>query len=582
MKRSKFSTIYARLIVFITLIAIAFGCVKELSNQPVANATPQTFFWLYPDNGISAGISKQEIRWWGEDADGYVIGYLLAIEPDLLLLPNPDTLTYSFVTSSDSVISFPLRQKAETFLVAVRAIDNSFRTPLPVGAKVRMIPFPYWDKNGNGVFDPSTDLKLDGLVGAMDPHAAKLAFPTINTPPTIDYVYDLSKPTSIAQPPPRTFTVASFSWIGHDLDGDETIKSYRISLNDSTFANAFTVASSVTTVTLAVPRLRSDAAGSTVSADVLVGTSPNLRNLGSVNGLKLDAQNSLYVEAVDVAGDSSKAFLRFPAAGGAWFVQKPRSRVLVVDDYTKADSGVVRQFYRDSVFARISGGQFANYDVLDISVGKTVSATGVLQAGTFVPAQQHLNPALIKTLKLYDCVFWYTDPIPSLVVAQYTLFDYWTSPDGGHLIFSTEFQSINDPSGALQDFTPLDSVSSVSLVAPLTYPLQGDNQIPGGYLLYPDSSLSSDIYPTLEFGTKFTYSFNMRPIYKNPAARYIYHLQPDIARGHYIGMPNIAVIDETKRMVFVGLSLHYLTGSANGGQGVAAFFSKVFTEFGLQ
>jgi hypothetical protein len=215
-------------------------------------------------------------------------------------------------------------------------------------------------------------------------------------------------------------------------------------------------------------------------------------------------------------------------------------------------------------------------------VGKTVSSTGVLQSGTLVPALQHLNPALTKTFKLYDCVFWYTDPIPSLLVAQYTLYDYWTSPDGGHVIFTTEFQSINDPSGALQDFTPLDSVSSVALIAPLTYPLPGDNQIPGGYVLYPDSSNPSNIYPLLEFGTKFSYSFNMRPIYKNPAARYIYHLQPDIPRGHYLGMPNLAVIDETKRMVFVGMSLHYLTGNASGGKGVASFFTKVFSEFGLQ
>jgi hypothetical protein len=566
--------------VFGALVVLEFACVKQHTNAPLANQPPQTFFWLYPDTGIATGVSRQQLRWWGEDADGYVVGYLLAIEPDMVTIPAPDTLTYAYVTVSDSLISFPLRQKTQTFLVAVHSIDNTFRFALPVGAAVKLSPFPYWDKNGNGTYDPITDVNLDGLTGAMDPNGARQRFPTINTPPVIDYVYDMSDPSLVAQPPTMTFTVASFSWAGRDLDGDETIKLYRISLNDSTFSNPVTVSSSVTTVTLAVPRSRSDAASALVDADVLVGSSPNLRTVGTIPGLKLDAPNALYVESIDVAGDSSRQFLRFPTSGRTWFVKKPRGRMLVVSDYTKADTSVVRIFYRDSVFTRVGAGQFGNYDVLDLGLGKSQTSLGVVKPGILVPSFQHINPALTKTLKLFDCVFWYTDATPTLIVAQYTLFDYWTSSDGGHLVYSTEFQTLNDPSGALQDFTPVDSVSSVSLLPPLTYPLPGDNQIPGGYLLYPDSSEAGDIYPLLEFGTRFSYSFNMRPIYKNAGARYIYHLQPD-GRGHYIGMPNLGVIDESKRMVFMALSLNYLTGSSKG-KGVAAFFNKVFQEFGLQ
>lgn len=569
----------AFLVLVALLVAAENGCVKEYSSQVLVNHPPQTFFWIYPDSTISAGISKQEIRWWGEDPDGYVIGYLVAVVPDIAVIPTPDTLTYFFVTTTDSVISFPLRQKRETFLVAIHAIDNTFNVRLPSMAPVKLSPFAYWDKNGNGTFDGG-DVRLDGLAGAMDQGGAKQQFPTINTPPTIEYVYDEADPTSIAQPPQSTFTVASFSWEGHDLDGDETISAYRVSLNDSTFGNSVTVTSGFTTVTLAVPRSRSDAAGSTVDADVLLGSSPNLRVVGTVHGMKLDAPNALYVEAIDVAGDSSRQFLHFPSAGRTWFVRKPRGSLLVVSDYTKTDSSVVRMFYHDSVFARAANGKFASYDILDISAGKTITTTGVVKSGSLVPALQHLNPALTKTFKLYDCVFWYTDPIPSLVVAQYTLFDYWTSPDGGRLIFTTEFQSVNDPSGALQDFTPIDSVCSVSLISPLSYPLPGDNQIPGGYLLMPDSSVSSDIYPLLQLGSRFSYAFNMRPIYKNPASRYIYHLQPDTARGHYIGTPNLAVIDDTKRVVFVAMPLYYLSGTSPG-RGVAEFFTKVFTEFGL-
>jgi hypothetical protein len=563
--------IYASVIAVVFLVLAQSGCVKEFSNQPLANQTPKTFFWLYPESGIATGISRQQIRWWGEDPDGYVVGYLLAIEPDLAIIPNPDTLTYRFVTVTDTLIAFPLRQVQQTFLVAIHAVDNTFNYSLPIGAIVKLSPFPYWDKNGNNTFDGG-DVTLSALSGAMDPRGALQQFPTVNTPPTLDYVYDASDPTVIAQPPKQTFTVASFSWVGHDLDGDGTIKGYQLSLNDSTFSNPFIVSSNVTTITLSVPRARSDVATSTVDADVLTGTSPGLRTLGTIPGLKLDANNILYVQAVDVAGGLS-IFKRFPAVGTSWYVIKPRGTILVVADYQKTDSAAVHAAY-GAALAQVG----MSYDFLDIRSGSTSSRS----VGALVPARQHINPALIKTFKLYECVFWYTDAIPSLTVAQLTLFDYWTSSDGGHVIFTTEFQTVNDPSGALQDFTPLDSVCSVSLVAPLTYPLPGDNQIPGGYQLYPDSSNASDLFPPLELGTRFSYSFNMRPIYKNPAARYIYHLQPDTARGHYTGMPNLGVIDETKRMVFLGMSLNYLSGTAHGGQGIAAFFSKVFSEFGIQ
>ncbi len=563
--------IYAGFVLGVALVLFQSGCVKQFANQPIANQSPQTFFWLYPDTGIATGISRQEVRWWGEDRDGYVIGYLLAVDPDLTNIPNPDTLTYHFVTVTDTLLAFPLRQAQQSFLVALHAIDNTFKHSVTIGGNIKLSPFPFWDKNGNNVFDAG-DERLDDLIGAMDPRGALQKFPTVNTPPTLDYVYDASDPTVIAQPPKQTFTVASFSWVGHDLDGDETIRSYRISLNDSTFSDPFLVSSNITTITLSVPRARSDAATSTVDADVLIGTSPGLRTLGTIHGLKLDANNILYVQAVDVAAGIS-TFMRFPAGNAVWYVVKPRGRTLVVSDYQKTDSAAIHATYA-AALTQVG----MSFDFLDIRSGSTATRS----VGSLVPAQQHINPTLTKTFKLYDCVFWYTDAIPSLTVAQRTLFDYWTSQDGGHVIFTTEFQTVNDPSGALQDFTPLDSVCSVSLVAPLSYPLPGDNQIPGGYQLYPDSSNASNLFPLLELGSKFSYSFNMRPVYKNPAARYIYHLQPDTARGHYIGMPNLGVIDDTKRIAFLGMSLHYLTGTAHGGQGIAAFFTKVFNEFGLQ
>jgi hypothetical protein len=509
-------------VVTTAIIVLHDGCTKQYTNQPNPNKQPQTFFWLYPsDTSIAIGVSRQRLHWWGEDQDGFVVGYLLAVVPNLTVVPNPDILSYTFVTSADSLIAFPLRQARQTFLVAVHAIDNTFSDPLPVGSLVRLMPFPYWDKNGNGIFD-GTDMQLSTLVDAMDPNGAKQRFPTINTPPTIEYVFDTANDTLYAQPPQQTFTVAGFSWVGHDFDGDETIASYRISLNDSLFANPLVVRPSVTTITIAVPRSISDASASTAVADVYSGTSPNLHKEGTLSGLRLDAKNVLYVKSVDVA-DSTSKFLVFPSKGNSWYVKKPRGNILMVVDYEGTDLGSVQTFYVDSVFKHISG---ITPDTLNLADGK------------MIPAGQHVNPALTQTLKLYNCVVWFTDPSPNLDLARKVLFDYWSSSDGGHLIYLAHYadpNAIPDAGHAYRDIAPIDSLGS----APLSV-----TKFTG--IISPDSSVSADIYPIMEFKSRAAGAgICIFPLYPNAAARTIYSL-PETAN---YPMTSVGVIDETKRVI---------------------------------
>lgn len=549
------------------LILLQSGCVKQYTNQPLPNKSPQTFFWLYPsDTSIALGISKQELRWWGEDPDGYVVGYLLAVSPDLVLIPNPDTLTYTYVTTTDSVLSFPLRAAQQSFLVTVHAVDNTMKYPLRVGAKIKLSPFPYWDINSDGIFN-STDIRLDNLLNSIDVNGAKQRFPTKNSPPTINYVLDDADNSVFAEPPPITFTVASFSWIGHDFDGDETIQSYRISLNDSTFANPLVVSSAVTTITLSVPRGMSDTATtSTVNADVLFGTSPNIRKIGVLTGLRLDANNALYVQAVDVANAASK-FLPFPSASGkTWHVTKPRGTFLIVNDYLENPIvQVIRPFYTDSVFSKVG----ISYDILDIRSG----ATATRSYGLNVPAKQHLNPALIETYKLFKCVFWYADGTPSLEIARKTLYNYW-SLEGGRLIFSSDFVDPNalpDAGHAFRDIAPLDSLGTTPLSV---------TRFTG--FVNPDSSFSQN-FPIMVFNNQKRIPIVVYPLYSNAAAQSIYYL-PTI--GSY-PLTSIGVIDDTRHVIFFNIPLYSLLATdpkdsfGNNG-GVVGFFKKAFTLFGIQ
>ncbi len=563
-------------IVACALLVAAAGCVKEHASQPVGNLQPKTYFWLFPDSSIADGISKQRLRWWGEDADGFVVGYLLALAPNLISLPDPDTLSYSFVTATDSVIQFPLKQAKQLYLVAIRAIDNTF-SGLAAGSVVRLSPRPYWDKNINGVFD-ALDSELESLPSAMDPYGARQGFPIRNSPPSVTFLTDPSNPGQVIQQPETTFTVASFSWIGTDLDGDETIDSCRISLNDSSFSRSFTMSATATLFTLLSPRTVTDAASGEVNAEVYTGTFPNMRRIGILPGLRLNDRNVLHLQVRDVAGDFSPR-VQLPQGPRAWFVKKPKSKLVVVSDYQKVDLDSVRSFYR-KLFSSAVGGRFANYDEFDIRVGATIPNPGVL-----VPAI--LNPAFVHTLKLFDFVLWYTDQFPSLPVAQIPLYLYWAS--GGRVIYTTEFASaVGDPRGSLVDFAPLDSISSVILPNPAV-PSPGTTRIPKNYVLFPDSSVPSQLYPTLEFDsltvanqpTNFHLLF-MRPIYRRADARYIYRLQPADARlamqYHYVGTPTVGVIDNSKRFVFLGVPLHLLNGRLNGGKGIQAFLDKVFVE----
>ena len=562
------------------LLCNFLSCREHIVDAPLANQTPKTALWLYPQAEIRAGVSKEQIHWWGEDPDGVVRGYLFGfriVTQAVTTPPVPDTMRYVWTSATDTTILFPLDTLFRRFAVTVHAVDNSF-AGLPEHSPVRISPFPYLDANDNGIFDGG-DQRLDGLSGAMDPGGKTLTFPIVNTPPTVSFVPNPIDPTVPLRQPDTTYTAATFSWTANDPDGNNTLRSYRIALNtpaDSTIWLTLSLRDSL--ITLVVPRGRSDAAsqqpGTQVPADVYGGSFLGRHLIGQIPGLRLDATNVLYVQALDVAGEYSPA-ITMPSGADKWYVKRPRGRLLIVNDYINSDGDLALSTYLRNL-ANIPGGQYAQVDMLNIGAGLSPADKLNGKAGPFTPP--FVDPALIQTFLLYDYIFWYTDQYPSLATAQLSLFTYMQN--GGKVLFSTTFQSGLDPRAAFKDFAPIDSISS----APFTpRPAPGDTRIPVNYQVYPDSTGGGAIYPRLAFidnGTPFHLVF-MRPIYRRSDARYIYHLQPDTANvpPRYIGMPNIAAVDGQRTIVFVGLPLHLLDNTTYGNpQGLQAFFNRVFIQ----
>jgi hypothetical protein len=508
-----------------------------------------------------------------------VVGYLFAFDivtSNVTALRVPDTLRYTWVTTSDTTILFPLDTLFRKFAVTVRGVDNTFKG-LPEQSAVRFTPFPFWDKNDNGVFD-GNDERLPTLVSATDPTGAVLTFPVRNSIPSVSFALNPNDPTITFKQPDTTYTVATFAWNGTDPDGDNTLASFRIALNDtSNPANWLPLPLRDTVVTLVVPRARSDAAGNQVSADVYGGKFLGRQLRGQLQGLRLDAPNVLYVEVKDVAGEYSRA-ITMPSGTNQWYVKRPRGNLLLVGDYINSDASTALATYLTSL-AAVPGGGFTTVDRLDIGQGLSASDKLAGKPGVLVPP--FVDPALVQTFLLYDYVFWYTDQFPSLGVAQLSLFNY--IQNGGKVLFSTTFLNTIDPRGALKDFAPIDSVSSVDLSSTrptVPPPVAGDTRVPANSIVFADSGNPGNIYPQLAFNpTPVIHSIFMRPIYRRSDAQYIYHLQADPTRNRYFGAPNVAVVDGQGHIVFIGLPLHLLNNTTNGNPlGLTAFFTKIITQ----
>lgn len=523
----------------IVLIALAVlaGCTTE-PDHPVTHRPPKTYFWLFPDTSIIEGNSKQQVRWWGDAPDGTVKGYLFSAGKFLSAthaLPSPDTIGWCWTTRTDTLIAFPLIQKRDTFDIAVRAVDNDFKNYLPEQAVVRLSPTPYWDVNKNGIYDHG-DLLLPTMSGAYDPVGATQPVPVLNRPPTIIFGFNPNDPSTTIQQPETTFTAAAFAWIGTDPDGDQTIARYEIALNDtSTSGRWFFVPGTTTLISFVIPRTRSDTATGEVETDIYGGTFLKTgRKLGAMKGLRLDALNTFYIRARDVAGDASPVIV-MPDGTKKWFVKKPKGKLLIVDDFLTNVSGradSVLAFYTN-MFSQKIGGRFAQFDVIDIGRGLIAATKSTNIVGAMVPP--FIDPAFIFTLQLYEVVFWYSDQFPSLGVAQFPLYEYTHNTGAitirknpGKVIFTTMFQTSMDPRGALKDFAPIDSISSVDLISvPRPLPSLGDTRILQGTVIEADSSS----YPMLRCNTDplptRSFLLYMRPVYKHSGSRYLYHMAPD-------------------------------------------------------
>ncbi|MBN1448722.1 MAG: hypothetical protein JXA28_12390 [Bacteroidetes bacterium] len=482
------------------LALIMFSACSETPNTPVENRPPETYLSLSPDGELRTTTSRQHIHWWGDDPDGFVAGYLISF----------DLTHWSFTTRNDSIFALSLSGSDTVYTFSVRAVDDQgngvYDADSPFG------PEPFTDENRNGTYDAG-EAFID--LGLADPTPAELRYPIRNSPPVVQF-------TQGSDVPETTFTVASFAWIGSDLDGDETIREYRYALNDTLNPASWKI----------LPR------------------STTFITLGESDGLR-EGENVFYLRAVDIAGAESR-LMRMPDTSRTWYVKKPKTDLLIVDDYGPADASA--EFYR-GVTDTLFGGRFRGADVFDIRTGASSTSRG-----KYLPP--YINPTFIETLKLFRYILWYGDNNPTIEVAQLALPEYQAS--GGHILYTAAFpESAIDPRGGITDYAPIDSLSP----DPIRF-------VPSGTRAEPDPE--SPGYPVLVRDAQGVPVAFIRDLYRKINARNLYRFEEST---RWEGRPVVGVRSGDSRFILLGFPLHRFDGDSNAGELIHLIFRN---EFGLQ
>lgn len=478
-------------ILFSIVLSLLISC-NGLTGIPQSNILPETHIFL--DSIDVQQNSQVYLSWQGDDSDGLIIGYIISWNGK----------DWFYTQKNDSIFSLKVETSDTNYTFRVSAIDNSLSLYPKEGDIIA-----FSDMNNNGIHDENEP--FPSLSSSVDLSPASLKVPIKNSAPLIAWGIDTNAKSAIAVAlPDTTFTFATFQYFVSDLDGTETIASVEWSLNDSS--------SSATWHTIPL--------------------NSKLFNIKESDGLKINADNRIYLRATDIGKLKSK-ILQYPFEGKVWYVKKPMGSILLIKDSGSPDADA---FYTNAL-QNIAGGKFSSgYDVLDIYSSKTVNS----QAKTLPP---FISPMFIETLRLFKTVIWYSDKSPSVELAQQSLPEYIRT--NGKVIFITEFPVplTLDYRTALLDFAPIDSISQKEVSDdPLA--------IRNGTEIKP-IKIGAWEYPILikEKGSVLVYN-----LYPKVTANPLYMLPEN---PKWFGTPILGILGENRQMIFMHMPLHLV--NKNGG-----------------
>lgn len=415
----------ALLLGFFTLCGT--GCKED---SPVMSSPPDTHLSLerIDLSGENRLNSSVRLSWYGTDRDGYVIGYEF----------TTDQITWYFTRSRDSVFKFELDPGSDTTDINfyIRSLDND---------------------------------------GNVDETPAHLRIPLKNSPPEVRFETETFRADT-------TFGVCTFRWFYSDPDGDATVVSAFLKVNDGDW---YELNRSAAMVSL---RSATPTVAGAGEAEVFYNTSLTKEN-NSISGWNNGGNNTLYLKVVDLAGRESKI-----DTSAVFFNKRQTSDLLLINGQPPA----VNAQYRNLVGAVYPGG----YDAVDFA----------LNNGRYQPV--FWVPTFSLLAELYDKILFNTDQalFVNPLTGRSALLLEFAAPvmqnytdRGGKSMVTTSFPPGFDPAEIRGAF-PVDSLSQTS----------GQAVIEPDSFIRPTAGVYPDLRPsTLMLGVDpFVPTIDSEPFYK--------------------------------------------------------------------
>ncbi len=526
------------------LVFIA-SCQKQSTNadgssggdhSAQGNLPPVTHLFLYPDSvGLDTSASVLQVHWWGDDPDGWVVGYFVRWD----YFAEASELTDSIWLNIESTTFYlPLDSAYDEFSLTVRAVDNSANWNWPAGLVVcqaeggsglvtaGMLDYVEYEAFLDvglqlGVYDAGDSLIWPGNIagmqtqagmplepissiyllppretaGAIDPQGATLLFPVRNTAPEVEFRIE-SNPSLLPGQTYQSFPTRSFFWEMTDLDGEQSIDSVFYALDPD-------------------------------SADTSWVGLPGTQNSIMLTGLE-PGYHRFFLKIQDIARAQSST-LRFPEADDRfWEVIVPTGRLLIVDDYDLDAANAVLSFYQ-SIFDTLSGIQ-GEYSIWEIGSDLPYSGGDVL-----------------ATLNYFDQVLWYSFYGLSHYTQALGSISSYLEADGALLLTALQ---VDTTSGVLPVAQYQPALLRVG-------PPNGFTAVQEGW---PDLTLS-EFFSNEIFGLEASVSGDS-----------LYNVG---AGAVWTGLPCVCVQrTDNWKLIFFGVPLHLLNGAGT----LPEFLNRVFNE----
>ena len=440
-------------------------------NQP-----PRTFLAVDEIN-LPEGerlSSQVRIRWWGDDPDGYVDGYEFC-QGDFA---GCEWTNAGMTTDTILVLPIPQGNDYADVEFTVRAYDNE---------------------------------------GLRDPVGASTTFPIKNSPPDLALI-------TADLPSDTTYGIMSFGWEASDPDGEENLNYIEFTVND-TSNTWIQVDPDISYLTLDI----SDDSMNEAEARIYVGRALSTTEL-VINGLKINARNTLYIRSVD------QALAKSPVQEVEWHVKRQNSNILVVNDNTLMNSESILNEHLG--YLRQLG--FDNIDYLDLS-------------NTHHPERTHLNTTqnetLIRQFQRWDHVYWVSDSFTRRIqFASRFLTGFFDN--GGTMFVSSPTGNYSDQNATVQ-FLP------ISHMRPL--PEGANNYQIGRNAVIKPANSNTGLTELIRNLTSL--DRNSMPIVPLGDATVLYEA-PYTDSNNYFGEPYylpIAVLSNERNLGFFGMDLTILT-----------------------